>query len=184
MSLWSAVAAEMDGEDVETPFWAFAWVGGQAVARYVLDHPDQVQDKWVLDFAAGSGICGIAAARAGAREVLAADTDPFAAAAVALNGLANGVALEVVAADLTATEAPPVDIILAGDVCYERGMSQRVLPWLRAACAAGITVLIGDPGRPYFQPEGMVRLAEYVVPTSVDIEDSAVKATGVFALQP
>ncbi|HLJ69612.1 MAG TPA: 50S ribosomal protein L11 methyltransferase [Chloroflexota bacterium] len=164
----------------EPPYWAFAWVGGQAIARYLLDHPEEVAGKRVIDLACGSGLCAIAAMRAGADSAVAADTDPFAAEAVAFNALANGVSVDVTSRDLLEDHPPPADLILAGDVCYEMPMAERVMQWLRAAHERRIRVLLGDPGREYFPQQELVQLAEYEVPATRELEDRNVKRTGVF----
>ena len=153
------------------------------MARYVLDHPSVVAGKGVIDFASGSGIVAIAAKRAGAARVLAADIDVFCEAATALNAQANGVELEFTAKDLL--EAPPpawAEVILAGDICYEKPLAERVMTWLGAARAAGATVLIGDPGRSYFPRQDLEKLAEYQVRTTREIEDMEVKKTAVWAM--
>jgi predicted nicotinamide N-methyase len=162
------------------PYWAFAWVGGQGLARYLLDHPHEVAGSRVLDLAAGTGLCAIAALKAGASQALAADVDPFCEQAVALNAGANGVSVAFAGGDLLAAEPPDFDLIVAGDVCYERAMAARVLAWLQTAHDRGIHVLIGDPGRPYFPREALVQLAEYRVPAMRELEDSVVKRVGVF----
>ncbi|WP_296600534.1 methyltransferase, partial [Phenylobacterium sp.] len=165
------------------PFWAFAWAGGQALARYLLDHPHVVAGKAVVDFASGSGIVAIAAKRAGAARVLAADIDPFCGAALAANAQANAVEIEFTDADML--DAPPpawADVILAGDICYEKPLADRVMAWLRAGRDAGATVLIGDPGRSYFPRTGLDKLAEYQVPTTRELEDMEVKKTAVWTL--
>ena len=171
-----------DVGDLETPapLWAFAWAGGQAVARYLLDHPDQVDGKRVLDFATGSGLCAIAARKAGAADVMAADVDVYSATVVAMNAQANGVSFEVTGSDLLDREPGEYDVIFAGDVSYEQPMAGRVLAWLQAANARGTHILIGDPGRAYFSPEGLVRLARYDVPTSRDLEGKELMSAGVF----
>jgi predicted nicotinamide N-methyase len=165
------------------PFWAFAWAGGQALARYVLDHPGLVAGKSAIDFATGSGIVAIAAMKAGASRVLAADIDVFCEAAVGANAELNGVAVEFT--DQNLLDQPPpawAQVILAGDICYEKPLATRVLDWLGQARAAGATVLIGDPGRSYFPREGLVKLAEYQVPTTRELEDMEVKKTSVWRL--
>jgi predicted nicotinamide N-methyase len=181
--IWKMTEEALAEIGLPPPFWAFAWAGGQALARYVLDNPGLVAGRRVLDFASGSGIVGVAAAKAGAAHVACADVDPFCADAAALNGEANGVSLEVVVEDLLDAPPPAVDVILAGDICYEKPLAARVMAWLRAARAAGAVVLIGDPGRSYFSAEGLIRLAEYQVPTTRELEDMAVKRTAVWALQ-
>jgi predicted nicotinamide N-methyase len=165
------------------PYWAFAWAGGQALARYVLDNPDVVAGKAVVDFASGSGLVAIAAARAGAARVLAADIDGYCGEALALNARANGVVVGFTDIDLL--DAPPpgwADVILAGDICYEKPLAERVLAWLAQARRAGATVLIGDPGRSYFPRTGLTLLAEYQVETTRELEDMAVKRTCVWAM--
>jgi predicted nicotinamide N-methyase len=178
--LWRMTEAELGARGVPPPFWAFAWVGGLALARYLLDHPAEVAGKQVVDFAAGSGLCALAALQAGAAAILAADIDPFCEAAVALNAEANGRRVAYTGRDLLAADPPVADLILAGDICYEQPLAARVLAWLQVAHARGTRVLIGDPGRSYFPHEGLVRLAAYEVPTSRELEDSVVKAAGVF----
>lgn len=181
--IWRMTEEALAEIGLPPPFWAFAWAGGQALARYLLDRPGIVAGKAVVDFASGSGIVALAAARAGAARVLAADIDPFCGAAVALNAEANGVAVDFTDADLL--DAPPpawADVILAGDICYEKPLAERVMAWLGHARAAGVTVLIGDPGRSYFPREGLVKLAEYQVPTTRELEDMEVKKTAVWTL--
>ena len=165
------------------PYWAFAWAGGQALARYVLDNPDLVTGKAVIDFASGSGLVAIAAARAGAARVLAADIDGYCGEALALNARANGVVVGFTDIDLLETPAPAwADVILAGDICYEKPLAERVLAWLAEARRAGARVLIGDPGRSYFPRTGLTLLAEYQVETTRELEDMAVKRTCVWAM--
>ena len=165
------------------PFWAFAWAGGQALARYVLDNRHVVAGKAVLDFASGSGLVAIAAARAGAARVVAADIDPFCGPALALNAQANGVIVGFTDMNLLDAPAPAwAEVILAGDICYEKPQAERVLAWLAAAHAAGATVLIGDPGRSYFPRQGLIKLAEYQVQTTRELEDMEVKKTAVWTL--
>jgi predicted nicotinamide N-methyase len=181
--LGGLTAAALAEIGLPPPFWAFAWAGGQALARYVLDHPQVVAGKAVVDFASGSGIVALAAAKAGAARVLAADIDPFCGAAVALNAEANGVAVEFTDTDLL--DAPPptwAQVILAGDICYEKPLAERVMAWLGAARATGADVLIGDPGRSYFPRQGLAKLAEYQVPTTRELEDMEVKKTAVWTL--
>ena len=181
--IWRMTEEALQEIGLPPPFWAFAWAGGQALARYVLDHPATVAGKAVIDFAAGSGIVAVAAMTAGADRVLAADIDAFCGAAVGLNAEANVVAVEFTDQDLL-DAAPPAwaEVILAGDICYEKPLAARVLAWLAAARAAGATVLIGDPGRSYFPREGLEKLAEYQVPTTRELEDMEVKKTAVWRL--
>ena len=177
--IWRLTEEELGELGLPPPFWAFAWAGGQALARYVLDRPGEVAGRRVLDLACGSGLVGIAALRAGAAEALGADIDEFCGAAVALNAAANGVEMGYTPEDLLDGPCPDVDVILAGDICYEKPMAERMLRWLGAAHAAGRRVLIGDPGRSYFPREGLVRLADYQVATTRELEDQEVKRTGV-----
>lgn len=180
--IWRLTEEELGQMGLPPPFWAFAWAGGQALARYVLDHPHEAASRRVLDFAAGSGLVGIAAMKAGAARVLCADIDPFCQAAVAANALANGVTLDFTAADLLQAAPPDVDIICAGDICYERPMTEAVLAWLARARANGTRVLIGDPGRTYFPRSGLDFLAEYRVPTTRELEDQEIKRSSVWAM--
>lgn len=181
-AVWRALE-EAAGTQVAPPFWASAWVGGQALARYLLDHPEAVAGKRVLDFAAGSGVCALAAVRAGAEQVVAVDTDPWSVAAVALNAAANGVEVSCCERDLLDGEPPVADLVLAGDVCYEEAMARRALLWLHRVRAGGIDVLLGDPGRAHFPRSKCERRAEYDVPTGRDLEDSDSKRTGVYSLR-
>ena len=180
--IWRLTEEELGELGLPPPFWAFAWAGGQALARYLIDHPNEVAGKRALDFAAGSGLVGIAAMKAGAASALCADIDPFCAAAVAANAQANGIALDFTADDLLEAPPPEVDVICAGDVCYERPMTGRVLGWLAQAKANGARVLIGDPGRTYFPRAGLTFLAEYRVPTTRELEDQEIKRSSVWAL--
>jgi predicted nicotinamide N-methyase len=180
--IWTMTEEALGELGISPPFWAFAWAGGQAIARYVLDHPDIVRGKSVLDFASGSGLCAIAAMKAGAARAVACDVDPFCRAAIAVNAEANGVSVDCVIADLLDDPPPPFDVILAGDICYERTLSERVLAWLKAAHAAGAKVLVGDPGRTYFPRQSLVQLAQYEVQTTRELEDFEIKKTGVWTL--
>jgi len=184
--LWQATEETLAAEGLEAPYWAFAWAGGQALARHFLDHPDIVTGRRVLDIGAGSGIAAIAAAKAGAARVTAADTDPFAAAAIRLNAAHNGAEVVVVEDDLMGTEPRDAewDVIVAGDVCYQRDMAGRFAAWLRSRAAAGALVLLGDPGRAYRPDDGLEELARYNVPTSREIEDSEVKETVIWRVTP
>ena len=179
--IWRMTEEELGEIGLPPPFWAFAWAGGQALARWILDHPEEARGKRVLDFACGSGIVAIAAMKAGAARALAADIDDFCGAAVALNATANGVEVAFTAENLLDAPPPAVDLICAGDVSYEKPMAERVRAWLREAARQGSRVLIGDPGRSYFDTEGLQRLAEYRVATTRELEDMEVKRTGVWA---
>ena len=180
--IWKMTEVALGSLGMAPPFWAFAWAGGQALARYVLDNRELVRGKAVLDFASGSGLCAIAAMKAGAARALANDVDPFCRAAIAVNAEANGVVVESLIADLLDRPPPAVDVILAGDICYEKTISQRVMAWLGIARAEGVTVLVGDPGRTYFPRQGLVQLAQYEVQTTRELEDFEIKKTGVWTL--
>lgn len=179
MPLWESIEEELGEREGAPPFWAFAWAGGLALTRYLLDDFDVVRERRVLDFATGSGLCAIGAVKSGAAHALAADTDVFAEEAVALNALVNGVEVAFTGRDLLLADPPEVDVILAGDICYEEPLAARVIAWLREAQARGTHVLIGDPFRAHL-PGGLVQLAEYKVPTTRDLEDAEVKRAGVF----
>ena len=177
--LWHKTEEELEASGVPPPYWAFAWAGGQALARYVLDNPDFVQGRRMLDFGAGSGLIAIAAAKAGACDVMAADIDAFARAAIVLNGAANGVAVDITPDDVIG--APCAwDVILVGDMCYERPLAERLLAWLGDCVREGATVLLGDPGRSYFPKSGVTKLATYHVQTTRDLEDREIRETSVY----
>jgi predicted nicotinamide N-methyase len=178
--IWRMTEEELGEIGLPPPFWAFAWAGGQAIARYLLDHPDEVAGKHMVDFASGSGLVAIAAMKAGAAAVLAADIDVFCGAAIEANAEANGVAVAFTDKDLLDGPPPDCDVITAGDICYEKPLAERVLVWLALAHSRGARVLIGDPGRTYFPKQGLVRLAEYRVETTRELEDMTVKKTGVW----
>lgn len=178
--LWEATEEFLDKAGLPPPFWAFAWAGGQALARYILDNPEIVRDRRVADFGAGGGIVAIAALKAGAASALAIDLDPFAAAAAQVNGALNGVPLEAHAGDAIDLSASAFDVVLAGDVAYERDQSASGRAWLDAAAKAGATVLIGDPGRTYLGRDGLSALATYDVPTPVEIERNPITQTTVW----
>lgn len=182
-TLWQASETFLEEAGLPPPFWAFAWAGGQALARFVLDSPEAVAGKRVLDFGSGCGLVAIAALRSGASSVLAADLDPFAAVAVRLNGEVNGCAPEPFCGDATALAPGDFDIILAADVCYEREPSESAFAWLRSAVAAGVEVLVGDPGRTYLDQQGLRPLAGYDVPTSTELEKSAMTQAKVWRLE-
>ena len=177
--LWQKTEEELGEIGLPPPFWAFAWAGGQALARYILDHPEAVRGKRVLDFASGSGLVAIAAMRAGAAQVAACDIDAFAIAAIALNAEANGVTVSPVQADLVGQDGG-WDAVLAGDICYERDLAARVTEWLISLSRRGATVLIGDPGRSYLPREQLDNLALYQVPVTRTLEDADIKKTGVW----
>ena len=177
--LWRRTEEELGEIGLAPPFWAFAWAGGQALARYILDHPESVRGKRVLDFASGSGLVAIAAMKAGAAEAVACDIDAFAVAAIALNAGANGVAVSPVQADLVGQDGG-WDAVLAGDICYERDLAARVTGWLMSLSARGATVLIGDPGRSYLPRERLENLAFYQVPVTRTLEDADIKKTRVW----
>jgi len=181
--LWHATAADLRGWD-DSPFWAFPWPGGQALARYVLDHPAVVRGLSVLDFGAGSGLAGIAAARAGAARVVAWDLDPFCEAAVALNSALNGVEVEFRAGSPFPGALPDARVVLAGDVFYERELAAGFLRFGRELALAGTLVLAGDPGRLYSAPDGLDEVAAYDVPTPLELEDRRSMRTRVLALRP
>ena len=182
--LWRLTEEELGAMGLPPPFWAFAWAGGQALARWLLDHPAEFAGKRVIDLATGSGLVGIAAMKAGAASVLAADIDPFCAAAVAANARSNGVEIAFTEANLLDAPPPPVDLICAGDVFYEKPMAEAVLAWLKQAQANGSRVIVGDPGRTYFPKSGLTLLAEYTVPTTRELEDQEVKRSRVWSLDP
>jgi predicted nicotinamide N-methyase len=182
--LWHAVQVETRDPDAALPYWAFAWGGGLAIARYLRDHPGAVAGRRVFDFASGSGLCAIAALRAGAATAIGADIDAFAAAAIPLNARANGVRAAVLSRDVLEEAPPDVDVVLAGDVCYEAGLAERAIPWLRRAQRAGIDVLLGDPGRRYLPTDELVELACYDVRTTTELEDLERKQGWVYSLTP
>lgn len=179
--LWHRTEEELEEIGLPPPFWAFAWAGGQGLARHVLDHPHRVAGRRVLDFASGSGLVAIAAMKAGAAHVLAADIDPFCAAAIALNAAENGVVVDFTAEDLVGRPGD-WDVVLAGDVFYDKGFAERLLPWFAALKATGAEILVGDPGRAYLPKTDLDRLATYEVPVTRALEDSEVKRTTVWRL--
>ena len=180
--LWQKTEEELGEMGLPPPFWAFAWAGGQALARHVLDDPSLVAGKRVLDLAAGSGLVGIAALKAGAAGALAADIDRFSLAAIRLNAALNAVALEVTGEDLLAAPPPACEVILVGDLFYEKGLAERVLSWLAAAEEQGIPALIGDPGRSYLPRGELTKLGQYRVEVTRDLEDAEIKMTSVWRL--
>jgi predicted nicotinamide N-methyase len=183
LPLWHAVQVETGDPEAPLPYWAFAWAGGLALCHYLREHPEAVTGRRVFDLASGSGLCAIAAARAGALAVTGADIDPFAAAAIGLNARANGQRVTVVRRDVLDEPPPEVEVILAGDCWYEASLAGRVLPWLQAARRRGIDVLIGDPGRAHLPTDELIELARYDVRTTTELEDLALKQGRVFALR-
>lgn len=177
--LWHRTEEELEAIGLPPPFWAFAWAGGQGLARHVLDYADSVRGKTVLDFATGSGLVAIAAARAGATSAIAADIDPFCAAVVALNAAANGVTVEFSGDDLVGRD-DGWDVVLAGDVFYDSAFADRLIPWFSALAARGATVLVGDPGRAYLPKQRLQKLAVYEVPVTRALEDAEVKRATVW----
>jgi predicted nicotinamide N-methyase len=177
--LWQATEASLEKAGLPPPYWAFAWPGGQAIARHVLDNPRLVAGRQVLDLAAGCGIAAVAAARAGAR-ASASEIDRFALAAIALNAGLNQVEVALIDRDVLNDGAGDWDTVLAGDLCYERPMADRVAAWLRLQARAGVTVLMGDPGRAYKPADGLAEVARYLVPTSRDLEDRDERETVVW----
>lgn len=177
--LWQKTEEELGEIGLPPPFWAFAWAGGQALARYVLDHPELVAGRRVLDVASGSGLVAIAAAMAGASSVEAADIDAFAVAAVALNAEANGLAVVPRLGDLVGTDEG-WDAVLAGDIFYDRDIAARMTEWLLALQGRGATVLVGDPGRSYLPKDRLEELACYRVPVTRALEDAEIKVSRVW----
>ena len=183
LPLWRALQVETGDPDAPLPYWAFAWAGGLAIGRYLREHPEVVAGRRVFDLASGSGLCAIAAMRAGAAEATGVDIDRFAAAAIDLNARTNGHRVTVVRRDVLDEEPPDADVILAGDCWYESGLARRVLPWLRRARDRGIDVLVGDPGRRYLPTDELVELASYEVRTTTELEDIELKLGRVYALR-
>jgi predicted nicotinamide N-methyase len=180
-ALWQKTEEELGEIGLPPPFWAFAWAGGQALARYVLDNPNLVRDRRVLDIASGSGLVAIAAAMAGAAGVEAADIDGFAVEAIAINAEANGVSVVPRLADLVGTDEG-WDVVLTGDIFYERDIAERMWPWLAGLQARGATVLIGDPGRSYLPKNKVEQIAQYRVQVTRDLEDADIKLSRVWKI--
>jgi predicted nicotinamide N-methyase len=179
--LWQKTEDELGEIGLPPPFWAFAWAGGQALARYILDHSEQVRGYSVLDFASGSGLVAIAAAKAGANHVDAVDIDAFAAEAISCNARENGVAdlITIRLEDLIGQDHG-WDVVLAGDICYQRDVAEKVIRWLQALALRGANVLIGDPGRSYLPKGELVEIATYQVPTTRSLEDMEIKKSSVW----
>lgn len=180
--IWQKTEEELGEMNVPPPFWAFAWAGGQALARYLLDNPQLVAGASVIDLGAGSGLTSIAAKLAGARVVLAADIDAFSLAAIRLNAKVNGVDVEVTSDDLLARDPGEADVVLVGDLFYERELASRVTAYVEKAAAAGARVLIGDPKRSYFPAGRFMLAAEYQVPVTRELEDAEIKRTSVWKI--
>jgi predicted nicotinamide N-methyase len=180
--LWQATEASLETTQLPPPFWAFAWPGGQALARLLLDRPELARGRNVLDFAAGCGIAGIAAALSGAATVTCSEIDAFAVAALRLNSALNHVTIEIAEHDVLAAPARGYALILAGDVCYERPMAERTIAWLTAAVESGAEVLLADPGRSYLPSKGLTKLAAYDVATPLDLESRTMMTTTVYRL--
>lgn len=181
--LWLKTEEELEAIGLPPPFWAFAWAGGQGLARYVLDHPETVRGKRVLDFASGSGLVGIAAAKVGAARVMAADIDPWSQTAIQLNAAANLVFLDFNGTDLIGKDID-ADVVLAGDVFYDKAFAAALVPWFEALAAAGKDVLVGDPGRAYLPKDRLEFCAVYQVPVTRALEDSEIKKTTVWRFRP
>lgn len=178
--LWHATEKSLDDAAVEPPYWAFAWPGGQALARFLLDNPDVVRGQRVFVFAAGSGIDAIAAAMAGAADVVACDIDPLARVAIALNAARNGVDIRVSGDDPLDARGTRADVVIAGDVYYQAEMGDRTTAWIRRCMLSGADVILADPGRGYMPSEGLDLLATYAVPTSLAVEDREVRHTMIW----
>jgi predicted nicotinamide N-methyase len=183
LPIWQKTEEELGAMNVPPPYWAFAWAGGQALARYLIDNPDLVAGRRVLDLGSGSGLVAIAAAKAGAAHVLAAEIDALALAAIGLNAAANAAELETTGADLLDEPPGRSDIVLIGDLFYERPLAGRVLAFADAARAHGAVVLAGDPRRSYFPPDRFRQLAFYAVPVTRELEDAEIKRAAVWRLE-
>lgn len=182
LPIWQKTEEELGEMNVPPPYWAFAWAGGQALARYLLDTPALVRGLSVIDLGSGSGLTAIAAKRSGAAKVLAADIDAFSLAAVRLNAALNSVEVETTGEDLLASAPERADVILVGDLFYERELAARVTSYIEQAAASGASVLIGDPKRSYFPAGRFTLAAEYQVPVTRELEDAEIKRTSVWRL--
>lgn len=183
LPIWQSSEEQLGEIGLPPPFWAFAWAGGQALARHVLDFSGLVRGKQVIDLASGSGLVAIAAAISGAENVMAADIDAFAVSAVALNAGLNNCKIEITQNNLLAKSPPLCDAILVGDLFYEQALAARALEWLRTAQDQGVLVLIGDPGRSYLPKDALDKIAEYSVPVTRELEDAEIKRTAVWTLK-
>jgi predicted nicotinamide N-methyase len=183
LPIWRKTEEELGEMGLPPPYWAFAWAGGQALARYVLDHPGEFEGRTVLDIGAGSGLAAIAAARAGARQVAAADIDALAVAAMGLNAAANNVAIAATTDDWLSLDAPQGEILLVGDLFYERPLAERVMAFVRRCAGTGCRVLVGDPRRSYFPTDAFTAIAHYEVPVTRELEDAEIKRAAVWQLR-
>lgn len=180
LPIWRKTEEELGEMGLPPPYWAFAWAGGQALARYVLDHADLIAGRSVIDIGAGSGIGAIAAAKSGARDVRAADIDAIASAAIALNAATNGVSVAATTDDWLGSAPPLADVVLVGDLFYERQLAEKVMTFVRAASERGSLVLVGDPRRNYFPPAEFTAVAHYEVPVTRELEDAEIKRAAVW----
>lgn len=183
LPIWRKTEEELGEMGVPPPYWAFAWAGGQALARYILDHAERVSGKTVIDIGAGSGLSAIAAAKAGARDVRASDIDAIAVSAIHLNAGANAVTVAATTTDWLSTAPPPADVVLVGDLFYERPLAERVIAFVRRAAAAGSLVLVGDPRRSYFPTGEFEAIAHFEVPVTRELEDAEIKRAAVWQLR-
>lgn len=181
--LWTATDADLEALELPAPYWAFAWAGGQALARHVFDNPALVRGKTVLDFGSGGAIEGLAALRVGAARVIAADIDPFAETVAHLNAAQNGVQIETTTEDLIGLDDPAWQVVLAGDVTYDDEMAARVRAWLHTLAARGATVLIADPGRGFLDTRGLEPVATYEAPADVDADGTHRVRTTVYTVR-
>jgi predicted nicotinamide N-methyase len=183
LPIWRKTEEELGEMGLPPPYWAFAWAGGQALARYILDNGDLTSGRTVIDVGAGSGLSAIAAAKAGARHVDASDIDAIAVTAIGLNAGANGVSIAATSDDWLGGPPPPADIVLVGDLFYERPLAERVMTFVQAAAARGSLVLVGDPRRNYFPTEAFTAIAHYEVPVTRELEDAEIKRAAVWQLR-
>jgi predicted nicotinamide N-methyase len=183
-SLWRARENDLAAFNIGDPYWAFCWAGGQALARYLLDHPQVVTGKRVLDFGAGGGVVAIAAALSGAREVLAADIDPLTKEVLSINAQLNGVAINTTCNDIVGTPVRGFEVVLAGDVCYDPKFAEKVIGWLRQTASGGTQILIGDPGRGYLPDRGLLAVATYRAPADTELTGKFLRNVNVFELLP
>lgn len=183
LPIWRKTEEELGEMGLPPPYWAFAWAGGQALARYVLDNAAQLAGKCVIDIGAGSGLAAIAAAKVGARLVTAADIDALAVTAMGLNADANAVVITATDDDWLNGAAPPGDIVLVGDLFYERQLAERVMVFVREKAAGGSLVLVGDPRRSYFPADAFTAVAHYEVPVTRELEDAEIKRAAVWQLR-